>query len=309
MSRGADGLQTRVEILKLARMLEREPDELAYLESVGVAAVHALREQIIEAVWSADNASLSRLAAASKLLPVPIIATIAQRAFGPLLAARMAELLDPARAVDVAGRLPIHFLADLAIELDPRRAAAVLVRIEPDRIAAITRVLVARGEEVPMGRFVGHLSEDALRAALAEMDDATLLRVGFVLEDKDRLPLIVSLLAPERLTGLAAAAARQGLWVQALDLLGHLGPEQRAVIVDTAAQLDRTALEAIAGAVIEHELWDEALVIADGDPALLSTLAERISALPARRRRTLAKRAAQEGPIGRLGALAEALSR
>lgn len=308
MSRGADALQTHAEILKLARMLEREPDELAYLETVGVADVRALREQIIAALWSADNESLSRLAAASKLLPVPIIATIAQRAFGPLLSARMAGLLEPSRAVDIAGRLPIDFLADLAVELDPRRAAAVLVRIEPDRIGAITRVLVARGEDVAMGRFVGHLGEDAIRAALAEMDDATLLRVGFVLEDKDRLPLIVSLLAPERLKRLIAAAAKQELWVQALDLLGHLSPEQRAVIIDGAVPLDPTALEAIAGTVIAHELWDEALVIAEGDPALQSSLAARISGLPARQRRTLAKRAAQEGAIGRLGPLGEALA-
>jgi len=308
MSRGADALQTRAEILKLARMLEREPEELAYLDCVAVAEVRALREQISAALWSADNASLSRLAAASKLLPVPIIATIAQRAFGPLLAARMAERLDPSRAVDVAGCLPIDFLADLAVELDPRRAAEVLVRIEPDRIGAITRVLVARGEHVPMGRFVGHLGEDALRAALAEMDDVTLLRVGFVLEDKDRLPLIVSLLALKRLRGLILAAAQQELWVQALDLLGHLSPAQTAVIVDGAAQLDPTAREAIAGAVIEHELWDQAVVIADADSALRSTLAERIARLPARRRRTLAKRAAQEGAIGRLGPLGEALA-
>jgi hypothetical protein len=242
MSRAAEALQARAEILKLARMLDCEPGELAYLERIAVGDLRALRARIVEVLWDDDNAVLSRIAAASKLLPVPIIATIAQRAFGPLLAARLTALIEPSRAVDVAGRLPTEFLADIAVELDPRRAGSVLVSLEPARVGAITRVLVERGEEVTMGGFVGHLGDDAIRAALAEMDDATLLRVGFMLEDKGRLPLLVSLLPEQRVRGLIAAAAEAELWVEALDLLGHLSAEQRAMIVDGAAELDPDAL-------------------------------------------------------------------
>ncbi len=138
------------------------------------------------------------------------------------------------------------------------KLARVLDR-EPDELAYLERIAVAdlRAQiiEVLCG-FVGPLSDDAVRTALAEMDDATLLRVGFVLEDKGRLPLLVSLLEPERLAGLIAAA-EQELWVQ--DLLGH-------------------------------------------------KLTERIARLPARRRLTLAQRAAHRGAIERLGLLGEAVA-
>src|SRR5664279_2385873 len=99
MSRAAEAVQGRGEILKLARMLGCEPDELAYLEPIEVGDLRALRDQIVELLWSDHNVVLGRIAAASKLLPVPIIATIAQRAFGPLLAARLTVLIEPSRAV------------------------------------------------------------------------------------------------------------------------------------------------------------------------------------------------------------------
>lgn len=140
------------------------------------------------------------------------------------------------------------------------------------------------------------------------MDDATLLRVGFVLQDEQRLPLLVSLLPEQRVRGLIVAAAKEELWVQALDLLGHLSAEQRAEIVDGAVQLDPAALEAIVGAVIEYELWDEVLVISDPDSAVQARLADRLARLPAARRRALAKRAGDDGAIARLGPLGVALA-
>lgn len=118
----------------------------------------------------------------------------------------------------------------------------------------------------------------------------------------------MSLLEPERLAGLIAAAAEHELWVQALDLLGRLSAEQRALILDSATGRNPAALEVIAAAVIEHELWDEVVVIAEGDSALATKLAKRVSRLPARRRLTLAKRAAHAGAIERLGLLGEALA-
>ncbi|HET9103623.1 MAG TPA: hypothetical protein VFN55_09740 [Solirubrobacteraceae bacterium] len=308
MSGPADLLQGRAEILKLARLLGRDPAQFAYLETVALDDLRALREQTVEVLWNADAATMSRLAAASRLLPVALTATIAQRAFGPLLAARMAGHLEPERAVDVAAKLPTEFLAEVASELDPRRSSAVLALIPSWQVAAITRRLVARGEQVTMGRFVGHLGDDAIRAALAEMDDPTLLRVGFVLEDKRRLPHLLGLLAPGRLDALIATAAEHDLWIEALDLLNHLDPDRRSAIVASAITLDDAALEAIIGAVIEHQLWDEALIIAEGDAALQAKLAERLPGLPRAQRRALARRASQAGGLDRLGPFGAALA-
>ena len=137
-------------------------------------------------MFTAHGSALGRLAAASKLLPVRVVATIGERAFGPSLAARIAGLLDPDRAVEMADTMPIEFLADVAVELDPRRASAVISRIAPGRIAAgHARAAAPRGvrDDGSVRRPPARLPRS--RAAFEVMDDAALLHVAFVLESKD----------------------------------------------------------------------------------------------------------------------------
>ena len=187
MSRSAELLRGQAEVMKLARLLGREPDELAYLERLAPADLRALRDSVTETLYDAHGSSLARLAAASRLLPAGITATIGQRAFGALLSARLAGLLETDKAVEVATKLPPPFLADVAVELDPRRASDLIGAIAPALIGQVTAELVARREYVTMGRFVGHLSDEAIAAAVAAMDDEALLQVAFVLEDPSQL--------------------------------------------------------------------------------------------------------------------------
>lgn len=223
------------EVLKLARLLQRDPDTLAYLEGVPEPDLRALRELVTERLFSAQGQTLSRLAAASKLLPTGLVATIGQRTFGPLLCARVAGLLEPSRAVDVATKLPTPFLADVAIELDPRRAHDVIGRMPAARVGEVAGELAARREYVTLGRFVGHITPDALHAALERLSDEDVLRTAFVLEDKDGLDELASLLGDERLETLVQVAERDpDLDEEGRELLGHLSPERRAGIEKTA---------------------------------------------------------------------------
>ncbi|MFZ0040758.1 MAG: hypothetical protein WAK93_05585 [Solirubrobacteraceae bacterium] len=308
MSRAADTLQTHAEVAKLAQLLDHEPAKLEFLERLSLEDVRSLRERITEALFDAQDASLRRLAVASKLLPPAVSASIGERAFGPLLSARLAGLLEPSKAVDMAGRMQPPFLADVAVALDPRRARDVISRIPADQIAAITHELVAREEYVTMGRFVGYLSDGTILAALEQMDDKALVQVAFVLEDKSTVSELVGLLPKSRLAGIVRAAADNDLWVQALDLLGHTTERQRKEIVAATAELDHAALEALVSAVIQYDLWQEVLAIAEQDATLQRKLAERVRSLPAPRRRELAAEAAAAGSIKRLGVLGEALA-
>ncbi|MEO6859267.1 MAG: hypothetical protein ABI323_11900 [Solirubrobacteraceae bacterium] len=260
-------------------MLQREPRSLSYLEDVPVADLRILRDQITEVLWSADGAAMGRLAAAAKLLPNRVSATMSERAFGPVLSAQLAGRLEPSRAIDVAAKLPTDFLADVAIELDPRRTNQVIAGIPAGRIGEITAELIRRGEWVTMGQFVGHLEDDAIRATLDEMDNAQLLRIGFVLENKEQLDHLVALLPDERMNGIIAAAADEGLWIEALDLLSHLSPTHRRRILDSAMAMGAATLQDIVTAVVEHGLWDEVREIAEGDPALQAKLDERAAPL------------------------------
>jgi len=226
-------VSSRAEILKLARLLQRDPDSLSYLESVPEDDLRALRDQVTERLFNAQGQTLSRLAAASKLLPTGLVATIGERAFGALLCARVAGLLEPSRAADVAAKLPTPFLADVAIELDPRRANEVIGQIPAARVAEVAGELAARGEYVTLGRFVGQVTPEALTATLKRLSDEDVLRTGFVLEDKAGLEELAELLGDERLGSLVDVAERADLEEEGRELLSHLSAARRAAFEPT----------------------------------------------------------------------------
>lgn len=223
----ADARASRAELMKLARLLDVEVDDIRYLEQVAPAQLRALREQVTDVVFAAGATALGRLAAASRLLPTGVIAAIAQHAFGPVLAARIAGLLEPGRAAEVAAKLPTPFLAQVAVHLDPRRAVEVLARIPAPRIAEVARELVMAREHVTLGRFVGHLPDEALVLSVAAMDDLTVLTVAFVIEETSGVGRVVALMEPARCDGLLDAAVGTELWPDVLGLLDDLPGDLR----------------------------------------------------------------------------------
>ena len=224
----------RGEVQKLARLLSRDPDTLAYLERLDPDDLVRLREQITEMLFSAHAGPLGKLAAASKLLPVGVIASIAERALGSMLTARIAGMLEPERAADVAAKLSLPFLADVASELDPRRAGPVIGMIPADQIADITRELVRRREYVTVGRFVGHLSADARLAALVELDAETRAQIVFVIEDKAGLEQLFADVPAQERGELVDAAGRAGLSAELLEVVGCLPEPLRGSYLELA---------------------------------------------------------------------------
>jgi hypothetical protein len=251
----SEAFQKRAEIAKLARLLGRSPDQLGYLQAITSDDIRELREQVTEVLFSSGGA-LGRLAAASRLLPVGLVATIAERVFGAVLSARIAGLVEPDRAVQMAAKLPTEFLADIAVELDPRRARAVIAKIPPAQIAAITHVLVARDEYVTMGRFVGHLDTAAIAAAVAAMSDRALLQVAFVLENPDNFGDLLGQLSTPRLEHVIDTAAAEDLWPEALDLLTRLDDEQRREVIEVAAAREDEVLDALIESAHRDGMWE-----------------------------------------------------
>lgn len=310
-------LETRAEIAKLARLLGTEAASLDFLCKAEAGDLRKLREQATDRLYDADRARLERAAAASKLLPTQVVATIGHKVFGALLCARIAGMLEPARAVDVAKRLPADFLADIAAEIDPRRASDVIARIPTDQIVEAAKLLAERGEVVAMGRFVGHLSPTAIAACIAALDEATILRVAFVLEDKDRLDDIVELLSDDRLRAMIRAAAKEKLWPEALDLTTHLAQSHRAHLADITALEKPTVLRSLIAAAHEEDLWavlvrltaearDEraerriAETLFSLDAEVLRRAVEEVATLPVSQRRRIVERARDVDALERL---------
>jgi hypothetical protein len=177
------------------------------------------------------------MAVASTLMPGALAGALAQRVIGPMLCARLAGVIDPRKAVDTTKHLPPPFLADVAVQIDPRRAKDVIALVPSTLVAQVAGELVGRREYVTMGRFVGFLSDEAIRASMVEIDEESLLRVAFVLEGKERLDHVISVLPDERFPRLIGAAEEAGLWPEALDLLEHLGTAQKTRFADAVATL------------------------------------------------------------------------
>ena len=253
--------QADVEIVKLARLLGAEPDEIGYLRDVDWQDIRDVREQASATMFEGDRQQLQRVASATKLVPSKITATIGERAFGPLLAARVTGLIEPSRAVDIAGHLPTRFLAEVAEQIDPRRASRVIAEIPPRQIAAITRELTERGDHVTMGRYVGHLSEAALGAALQQVDDESLLHTAYVVESKGSLGALVAIIPDERLHDILCTANRCDLWREALDVLRHVSDEQRGRLGDIAAAQDDAVLAGLVKAAQRDNLWADVLPV------------------------------------------------
>lgn len=226
-----DQLVARAETRKIARLLGVAVDEVAYLEACAPEDLATLRMQMTDDLFEGEGAALRRAADASKLLPIPLLSTIAQKAMGPMLCGRLSGLLAPDRAAAVAERLPVEFLAEVAGETDPRRAVAVISRIPASQASGVARVLGREREYVAMGRFVAYLGDAALTACINELDDEALVETAYTMEGKDRLDRVIRLASDERLATVPATVERLGLWPEIVDLIAHLGPEQRERLI------------------------------------------------------------------------------
>ncbi|MBI4898279.1 MAG: hypothetical protein HY827_07910 [Actinobacteria bacterium] len=258
----SEALEVRAEIAKIARLLAVEPDAVSYLDKIRPADLVKFREQLIELFYGGEIGGLQRFVGPSKILPTGLVASITQESVGPVLTARIAGLVDPAQAIAVVAKLPIEFLADVAVEIDPRRAARIIGGLSEDVTGTITEILIGRREYVALGRFVGFVSGATLASTFDRVSDADLLQTAFVMEDKDQLTVAVGMLPDKRLRGLIRAAGRLDMWAEAIDLVLHLDDEQYARVIDLVAGESDATLDALIRTACDEKLWSLVLPIA-----------------------------------------------
>ena len=256
----SEQLDVRAEILKIARLLDVDEADLAYLADVPAADLGDFRARATDRLFTSAP-GLTRAAAVARLIPSKLVATVAQRAFGPVLCARAAGGADPAKAVDVAKHLPADFLADVAIHLDPRRVATIIAGVAMETVVPVAEELERRGEFVTMGRFLAFVPDQAIAAAIGGLTDEAMLRTAFVLEHKDRLDHAIGLLPPDRLPGIIDTASQLDLWSEALDLLDYVSDERKGPIADQIADLSPTLVAELVAAVSAEGLWANLLPV------------------------------------------------
>mgnify|MGYP000651547241 CR=1 FL=1 len=254
----------QAELEKLARVLECPPTQLDDLKKLSVEQLRSLREQISAALFDEHAEVFRRLAESSKLLPVAITAKLSKAVFGPMFSARISGLLPVDRAVAIARKLPVDFLADLTLHMDPRSARPLLRQMPMDLILASAEALAERGEYVTMARFVDALTLDAVLEVSEQLSDEQLLQIGFYVETPACLTAIIAALPAKRVANTVRLTAQGSPELRAagLSLMDQVDDEARALLGEAAISLGddvlqtmvKTASEAGALGVLQRTL-------------------------------------------------------
>lgn len=252
-----DTLARRAERVRLARLLDIGEHDLEYLDSLALPTLRALRERISARLFDQGRTVFEQVAAASRLLPVSLVAKLSEKVFGATLSARIAGFMPPERAIEVSARLPVEFLADVCLQLDPRRVAVLLRGIPVALVVQVSRRLAERGEFVTMGRFVDQLPDPTLRAVMETLTNDQLLRVGLYVESDARLSSAVRLLPRARLRQAVADALSGGdaLRLAGLALIGRVDEKLQRELADAALQLEDEALLGLIHTTRAEQLW------------------------------------------------------
>lgn len=260
-------LALQAEHLKLARLLGCDEAKVAMLSGLNVPALRQLRAACTSMLFDGDRSGLQRVAAAAKLMPAALNAILAEKAMGPVLASRVAGMLPPKDAVEIAKRVPLKFNAEVTLLIDPRSAQPMLRLMPLDIVVAVTREVCRRREYIAMARFVDALSDEQIKATMDVLDDEAMLRIGFFVESPQRLEEVVGLMSAARLQKVMAVAAQADLNLggAVLMLLSGVSEKLRTRLVEAAmAHAEPQVGESLVAAAREHGMIEMLRPLAGG---------------------------------------------
>lgn len=254
-------LDTSAELVKLGLLLGVPSAELNFLEDLPLQTLIKVRALTTDRLFGDGRKLFQKLASASKLLPAGITATIGEKAFGAMLCARIASEMPYPRAVELADKMSIPFLAQVTIELDPRRVKDIIQNMPLAKLRAVATELLAQKHYIIMGGFVGHMLPAQLKVILDDVSsDEALLHIGFFIESKHQLSDIIRLLPKERMHKLIGyLQTHEELWPEALALMVHVEDELKRELGDIAAELGGSVLDDLVGTVQRLDLWQDGL--------------------------------------------------
>lgn len=254
-------LVVRAERIKLETLLDRAAGELRYLETLSLDTLATLRDQITTVLFEGHAAMFERLAGAGGIMPMKIRVIIAEKALGATLCARVAGYTPVDRAVAMAEKLHVPFMADVAIRMDPHRAKPLLERLSVNHIKAVAHELARREAVITLGRFVDALPVSVTETVMREMDDAAVLRSAFFVNDRAHLDEVTRRLPEQRLREIIATGREKGLFQEALLLMQSVAPDLERSLSELAAD-EPGFLEGLIEEVHRENLWPDMLPLA-----------------------------------------------
>lgn len=308
-----DVLRHHAERLRLAALLEVEPDCLPCVDDIDARELAALNDACRAALHEAHRPLYQRLARSSRLLPASLSAWIAEHVLGPLLAAHTASEMSVPATMAMCRHLSSRFMAEVTSHMDLDRVTELAIALPLSQVEACTRELLARGEYMTLGRMVDRAPIAIIeRLAAIFLAPADLLRTALFIEDGRRLLFLVEQIPPAALATLVETATdpRQGLLPHGLYLLRRMPPVWQRRVVDTALVAGDPLLSRFLQETQRLGLWSSALPLAalldrNGRRQVLGLSAWRDQAL---RKAALAQAAAPGQRPHILGIVSEAES-
>lgn len=232
------------QIGRIARLLHLDPSEIHGLDGISDTDLRILHDQISKTLFAEGQHRFARVAGLSKTIPGPLAGILAEKFLPPVMAARVSEMLDPAKARDLIGRVSIKYLAEIALALDPVKSRPVVQKLPPEPIGKVAKELFGRQEYATMAEFVGTVTIDALFAALNVATPHDLLAVVPLLEWNDNLDKVIAELPDKQVADIATSLTSEELADLALALdPSRMGPIVAAVPIETVAGIAEALFE------------------------------------------------------------------
>lgn len=243
---------------RLARILEVPVEDLDGLIGIPDEDLATLHQQINHSLHARGKEAYGRVANLTRTIPSPLAGKLAEKFLPPVLAARVAEQLPPAKARDLVERVSVRYLSDIAMALDPVGAQPIIEAIAPARIAQVAADLFQRDEYAAMAEFARAVTEEGLLAALDRASPQDLARVLPMLEWRPALDNVLTRLSPAKVEEIVTGLTAQELadLAVAVDLtplrpiLGHISQEAVAEVArELFARNEHQAMAGLATAI------------------------------------------------------------
>lgn len=256
----------QAELTKLARLSRCTPDSLEFLSALEITTLRKIRESVARLVVDKHRTFFSRVAAASKLLPMPLLAMIGERSLGPLLCARVAGEMPIPRAIEIARHFKPPFMAKTALYMETQKICEMTAALPLASVIAVTHELIAMREFIILGDLVDQLPLDLVSKVLATIHNGeALLRSAFYVENPARLVAMLDVLSDSTLRSLIRTAADEklDLWPHALALMSVVPPAWQEKLVNMAVDDDDATLASMVNGVAKHDLWSTVMPLLD----------------------------------------------
>jgi len=224
------------EVERVALLLRCATRDVDFLRRFSAAEIRLLRIAMADRLYADQQTTYSRIASASRLLPMRLTAPLAQRMLPARVSAAVVTSLPPGQAAEMAQRMSVEYVADVSSHLSPVLSEPVLTRLPPEMVVRVAAVLAERADYNTMAEVVGALGDEQVVAVVEAIEDpGTLVEVALRVTDTRALQRLTLVLPEERLLLMVGWARRRTrMWPELLALLGRLPAGQRRRLLSAA---------------------------------------------------------------------------